>query len=161
MKKHHGFTLIEVLVYIALFLIMMGGGILTAYNLIESSIRSQAENLVYNEGNFLLSKINWVTTGSTAVTAPAPGVPGSLLGVTKIGGSTVSLMLSGNNMIITYGSSAPIILNNSTIAISNLSFSNQTSSASQSIGSSFTVTTLTGDGKVFSKDFSTVKYIRK
>jgi len=161
MHTRNGFTLIEVVIYLGIFTILVGGGILAAYNLIESNVRSQTETEVYDEGNFLLSKINWAITGTTAITAPVPGTPGGVLQVTKTDGTSVTLELAGTDMVVAYGNASPITLNNSSVKVSNLSFNNQVSSTSQSILTGLTVTATTDDGKSFSQDFTTSKYIRK
>ncbi len=54
-----GVTLIETLIYIALFALLIGGGVSSAYSLIESSDRIGVHAMVEEEGNFLLAKINW------------------------------------------------------------------------------------------------------
>ncbi len=159
--KNKGFTLLEVIIYVGLFAILMGGGVLAAYNLIASNNHNQSMFLVYDEGNFLMSKINWVISGTSAIQSPVPGTPSSNLLVTKIDGSTVGISLSGNNLVITYGNTAPIILNNNNVKISNVLFDNQISSTSQLVKSSLTITTTTNDGKIFSQNFNSTKYIRK
>ncbi len=161
MKKNSGFTLLEVIIYIPLFAILVGSGVFAAYNIIESSLKNQAMFVVYDEGNYLLSKINWAVQGSTEIITPVAGTPGSILKVTKTDGSNISIKLVGKDIVISYGNSDPIILNNSNITISNLSFDNQVSSISQLVKSSMTITVLTDDGKTFSQDFSSTKYLRR
>ena len=58
MKK--GFTLIETLIYIALFALLIGGGVGSAYSLIASSDRITTGAMLEQEGNFLLAKIGWM-----------------------------------------------------------------------------------------------------
>jgi len=54
-----GVTLLETLIYIALFALLIGGGVSSAYSLIESSDRIGVHAMVEEEGNFLLAKIQW------------------------------------------------------------------------------------------------------
>lgn len=61
MKK--GFTLIEVIIYIALFSLLMGSAFITAYQLIDGSGKIGLKNTVQNEGNFVMRKFNWALTG--------------------------------------------------------------------------------------------------
>ena len=103
----------------------------------------------------------WRVSGSSAISAPAPGTPGSVLTLTKSDSSTVTLKLVGTDMVIVRGSAAPVTLNNDTVQISDLSFDTQISSISQSVATSFTVSARTDDGKIFSQSFSGVKYLRK
>ena len=53
-----GFTLIETIVYLALFSILMGGAIVAAFNIFESAGRQQTHTMLQEEGNFLIAKIN-------------------------------------------------------------------------------------------------------
>ncbi len=55
-----GITLIETLIYIALFALLIGGGVSSAYTLIESSDKIGVRAMMEEEGNFLLAKIAWV-----------------------------------------------------------------------------------------------------
>lgn len=161
MKTNQGFSLIEVVVYVGLLVILMVGGILAAYNIIEANVRNQAQFVMYNEGNFLLSKINWEIGGSSAITVPSPGTPGAVLTLQKIDGSTVTLRVDNGNLVIVRGTSTPAILNNTTVVVSGLSFENQISSVSQLISTTLTLTATTDDGKIITRDFETVKYLRK
>ena len=61
MKK--GFTLIEVIIYIALFSILMGTAFITAYQLIDGSGKLSIKNTIQEEGNFVMRKIDWALTG--------------------------------------------------------------------------------------------------
>ena len=161
MNYNKGFTLIEVIVYIGLFVILVGGGLLAAYNIIESNVVNQSRLVVYDEGNFLTSKINWEVGGSSQIQNPQPGTPGSTLQLTKLDGSSVMLALVGSDLMITRGAASAVPLNNQNVQISNVSFDNQISSTSQLVKTSFTITALADNGKVFSQDFSTAKYLRK
>ena len=68
MKK--GFTLIEVIVYIALFTILMVGGFVTAYQLIAGSTVLNTKEIVEEEGNFVTRKIDWAMTGMDSANPP-------------------------------------------------------------------------------------------
>lgn len=166
MKKQNGFTLIEIVVYLGLFMILMGGGISAAYNLIESNSNNQAKFILYDEGNFLLNKINWVVSGSSAITIPPLGDTGEVLQVTKLDNSVIRLALSGTDLTIEYGNSQlqfqpPITLNNNTVKISNLKFNYQEQSPSKLAATSFDVTALTDTGRTISQTFVTSEYLRQ
>lgn len=68
-----GVTLIETLIYIALFALLIGGGVSSAYVLIESSDRIGVHAMLEEEGNFLLAKINWALDAGMAVEVNAEG----------------------------------------------------------------------------------------
>ena len=165
MKNQKGFTLIEVLVYLALFAILMGGMVIMAYNIFESSDRDQTKVLMQGEGDFLVSKINWALTGVKAMVTPLD-TSGSILTVNKWIDSgvatTVDIRISGTDMVISRGGGVPIVLNNSNVQIENLLFTHNYNGANQEdVQASFTVISKTMNGVSVSQDFSTTKYMRK
>lgn len=64
MKK--GFTLIETLIYIALFTILLGAGFSTAFNLIQSGESLGYKTVTNSELDFVLRKFDWATTGASS-----------------------------------------------------------------------------------------------
>ena len=54
-----GFTLIEVIIYLALFSILMAGSLSAAFALCESGGHERTRALVLEEGNFIISKTEW------------------------------------------------------------------------------------------------------
>lgn len=65
MKK--GFTLIETLIYIALFTLILGSAFVISYQLIAGSSNINSKNIAQAEIDFVLKKINWSLTGMTKV----------------------------------------------------------------------------------------------
>ncbi|MBP6060748.1 MAG: prepilin-type N-terminal cleavage/methylation domain-containing protein [Candidatus Pacebacteria bacterium] len=61
--KKSGFTLIEVIIYIALFSVLLGAGFVTAYQLGYNSNQMNTKSTTLSEGDFVLRKLNWVFTG--------------------------------------------------------------------------------------------------
>jgi len=64
MKKTHGFTLIEVLVYLALMGLLFSGLFVPAFMIMENIGRNDAQIMVHNEGMFLLAKIEKEARGA-------------------------------------------------------------------------------------------------
>ena len=56
-----GFTLIETIIYIALFSLIMSGTMLTTYQLISEAGHISSQNIVVQEGDFVVRKIHWAT----------------------------------------------------------------------------------------------------
>ena len=75
-KKNNqsGFTLIEIVIYIALFSIIISGCFVTAFNLIEGYDKLNTKAVLEEEGNFILRKIDWALTGTD------PSLPPSITG---------------------------------------------------------------------------------
>jgi prepilin-type N-terminal cleavage/methylation domain-containing protein len=61
-KNKRGFTLIEVIIYIALFSVLLGTAFVTAYELIQGSDSLSTKNTTASEGSFVIRKLNWVLT---------------------------------------------------------------------------------------------------
>src|SRR6185503_14666830 len=92
-----GFTLIETIVYLALFSILMTGIISSVYLLFENGDRNQTKAMLQEEKEYLLGKINWSLSGVQTVT-PSSSFSANTLNVVKYDGSPVTLALSGTNM---------------------------------------------------------------
>lgn len=161
-KNNTGFTLIEALVYLALFGILMSGAIIAAYNLFESGARNSAKIIIQSEGDFLLSKVNWALSGISSINAPLVNTTGSQLLVTAVDPliGSISIEQAGNNIVI-IKSGITETLNNSNVTIENLTFDYHNKSGVEWITTSFTLNTKTADGKSLSQHFQGTKYIRK
>ncbi len=59
-KRNQGFTLFETLIYIVLFIFLIGGGFMAAYQVIESSGRIAEKAAREAEADFIFRKIDWV-----------------------------------------------------------------------------------------------------
>ena len=179
MKTISGFTLIETIVYLALFSILMGGIVLTAYNLFEGAGRNQVQAMVNNEGTFLIGKIQWALSGTQSVDQPVSGTVGSqllvnkVIGVDSLGAPVImpvsitcstecSMAVPGNLLMATSGPS--VVLNNSNIRITHLGFMVSGSGSFNDpirVEASTTVTAVTPNGMLISRDFFATGYLRK
>ena len=70
MINKNGFTLIEVIIYIALFSLLMGTAFITAYQLIDGTSKLNTKTVVQEEGNFVMRKLNWDLTGLDSTVSP-------------------------------------------------------------------------------------------
>lgn len=78
-----GFTLFEVLIYIALFTVMIGGGVLAAFSIFKNGSRTQTGIQREADLNFALRKLDWVISESD-VTSPVNIVSGVTVSNTLI-----------------------------------------------------------------------------
>ncbi len=158
-KKHHGFTLIEVILYIALFSFLMGAAFVAAYQILDNSDELSVKNTTQKEGSFVLRKIDWVLTGVQTITTPTSGSTNNLR-LTKYGGSTVEICLNANKVKIREGSfgacsnSNYLALTTDNVSVSALTFELIDASGTGPKGIKATVTI---DGT----NFITTKYLRK
>jgi prepilin-type N-terminal cleavage/methylation domain-containing protein len=144
-----GFTLIEVLIYLALFTIVIGGGMVATYQIIQSADAGNNHIIMEEEANFLLRKINWALTGWTVPSDIT--VTSSSLTINKSGGQVFTY--DSTNGILNLNS---VPLNSSNTKVTALTFTN---SPSNSITAAFTLTTVQ-NGKNVTENFSTTKYLR-
>lgn len=67
--KNDGFTLLEVIIYCALFSVLMTSSIVTLYALISSSEKTTRDTTVIAEVTFINQKLDWLLYSATAVSA--------------------------------------------------------------------------------------------
>ncbi len=156
--KERGFTFIETLVYLTLFSIMIGGIVVTAYSLFESSDRNQTKAMMQEEENYLLGKINWALSGVASISVPAANTSDVTLKALKYDGTSNTITQSAGNL--TFNGA---ILNNSNVAISNLIFIHAYAGGANpdSLEAGFTISAKTPNGMTISQIASTTRYIRK
>ena len=156
--RKRGFTLIETLVYIALFTLMIGGLVVSVYFFFENSDRNQTKAMMQEEENFLIGKINWALSGAKTVSAPAAGSSGSTLTSANYDGTTRTIALSGATITLN-----GTTLNNSNVTISKLVFIHVSAGGTnpESVEAGFTITAKTPTGSTVVESASTTRYIRK
>lgn len=179
MKIHQGFTLIEVIIYLGLFGLVMGGMVMSAYNMFELAGRTQTKTSLTAEGNFLLAKINWALIGLdpiNGIVRPVLGGNASTLEIRKtdtaITNPVCITLTSGKMQIKKDGSNCSLTsgyfdLNNSSFTVTPTSTATTifmhggSGSGPEYVIAEFTLTTKTPNGASVSQDFSTTKYLRK
>ena len=96
-KSRAGFTLIETLVYIALFGLIMGGVLMTVFQLLESSVALSGKTYVEGEANFVLRKISWALSSASSTVPSLPADPVSTLTVIRYDNIQVDICLDNSN----------------------------------------------------------------
>jgi competence protein ComGC len=69
--KHKGFTLLEVIIYIFLFLIMMGSLVIVCFQMIQNSENINYKDSSREEINFVLKKIDWALIDAYRINHPS------------------------------------------------------------------------------------------
>lgn len=123
---NRGFTLIETLIYIALFALIMGSGVAASFYVIDSSEKEKAGINAIAEAQFLLRKIDWALTGADAINFPLSGTSGPSLSVNKNGffSNPIVIDLAGGRARIATGGGSPAELTGDRVIITNLLFQN-------------------------------------
>ncbi len=149
-----GFTLIETLVYLALFALIIGGLAASAYMLFETSDRNQTKAMLQEEENFIMAKI--LRAFDNAASASVSG-GGSTLTVTRHDFTSGVIDLSGTNVRLDGE-----VLNNSNVMVDDLSFVHSGGGAApESVEISLTVSARTPAGVSITQSAYTTRYIRK
>lgn len=144
------FTLIETIIYIALFGVFMSGVLLSVYGMMQSGDQFTNRNSATNEGTFVTAKLDWVLRSLGSVTTPSSGY-GTSLSVTRSDGTQVDVRLTSGviEMRINGGSYVPLTTNN--VTVTSLGF-NTLSGTQTGIEASTTINGIS---------FMTRRYIRK
>lgn len=112
-----GFTLIEVIIYIALLAFVLGAGLATAFYLINASASGKSETNTIAEGEFLMREIDWALTGAKSIDLAEPGV----LKVLK-NEEEIKFDLELERARITVDSATPINLTSSNVKVTSFEF---------------------------------------
>jgi prepilin-type N-terminal cleavage/methylation domain-containing protein len=162
MMRHHtkGFTLIETLVYLALFAIIMGGIVSAAYSLFESGGRNQSKAMMQEEKNFLVAKINSALEGAKTISVPAANTSSSTLTVLRYDGSTASIGQTATSGAMWFTSSNNLI-SNSNVKISKVTFIHRVPGGTnpEYIEAGLTITATIPQGMTISQTASTTRYL--
>lgn len=154
--NNHGFTLIETLIYIALFALIMGSGVAASFYIIDSAEKEKTSINAIADAQFFLRKMDWALTGVDAVNFPPSGASGFSLSVNKHGFSSNPVIidaLSGHARVAV-GLGSPIELTGDRVTIANLLFQNipATSPKPAAIKATFTAN---------GADYELTRYLRK
>lgn len=170
--KNAGFTLIETIIYLGLFGLIIGGGMVATYQIIQGSQQTNNQVIVNEEATFLLQKINWALAGAANITTPTSSTAATNLSLTKIIAGTPTILTFEinaddascpvNSLCLKRPAMSVEPLNSSSISVTNMSFLRQPAANGKpdAITASFTLTALQA-GEIESQNFSTTKYLRQ
>lgn len=166
MKNGHacrqaGFTLIETLVYLALYSIISLAMLAAVYSVLESGARNETTAMVEEEGDFLIAKIDAVISGAISIQLPVSS--GTTLALTESSGSNIVIKNDVRGIRLQEGDTAFETLNNSNVSVADLTFVRVQAVNDrltlENISAFFTLYATTSDGQVLSRDFSTSIYL--
>ncbi len=103
-----GLTLIETIIYIALFSLMLTGVLLSVFAIIDGARRTTSHSATQEEGSFVMQKISWALDGETAPIVSGSGCNQTL----TTSKASVRLHASEIEMQETLGSYLPITSSN-------------------------------------------------
>lgn len=147
-----GFTLIETIIYVGLFALLIGGGLLVTYQILQGSAQVNDKATVQGEQSFVLRKIDWALSGASSVSVPSQ----TTLTVTRYDSNTVDFRLSAG--VIEMRESAVgatyIPITTSNVTVNGLTFTYIAPIGTGPAG-------VTASTTINGLDASTTKYIRK
>lgn len=161
-----GFTLVELLLYVALTTIMVGTISAFLFMTLQVRVKSQVISEVEQQGQQAVQRIAQVIRNATDITTPVQGASGSsvTLTVTPSGSSPTVFDLVAGTLRITEGTGSPTALTNDRVTASALTFSNLSRSASShDLRIQFTLTAVNSSGRNeydFTKTFITTAHVR-
>lgn len=157
-QLYRGFTLIETLIYLALFAIIIGSVLVTTYGIVQSTNITQNHIVVEEEGNFLLRKIEWALNG--ADTASVPDQTSLVLTRPDLPSSQNPLIFDLNNgyLSLQRGVNPAVNLNSTNAVMSKVIFALTPTQGSKPSGVSVSFT-LTSQSA--SDDFKLIRFLRK
>lgn len=126
-KTKNGFTLVELLIYIAIVGIVVGGISTFFVLLVSSRSKNQTVSEVEQQGTQVTELITQTLRNATTINLPAIGTSGSTLSiaVADLSKSPTVFDISGANIRITEGAGQPVVITNTTrLTASNLVFEN-------------------------------------
>lgn len=151
-KKEKGFTLIELILYVALSALFMSAAVAFAWDIIYGRVRSYTEQEVNQNMRLAAKRIAYEIRNASAITAAGSSLT---LAMSDSSRNPTVIDLSGGRVRIGYGSSgscpttAPCFLTDDLVTASGLSFTNFSSGLeSQHIRFTFTISR-TGGPKAY------------
>lgn len=134
-KKDSGYTMIELLLYVAIIGVVLAA--LTSFFAMstESRVKSQTVNEVNSQGVFAIDNMTQAIRGATSVTSPTIGTTGtSLTLVTPTPALNPTIYsVVGGVLQVKEGSAAAIVLTNSDVQVTSMSVIDVTRSGTTSI----------------------------
>lgn len=130
-----GFTLIEIILYIAIVTIMLSALVPFAWDIIGGASKSNTEQEVFSQGRFISERIKYEIRNSAGINSVS-ATSISLVNSVPASDPTV-IDLSNGNIRIRQGVGTAVNLNSPDITASALTFTNNTSADNKSKNISF------------------------
>src|SRR3989344_5145313 len=122
--KKNGFTLIELILYIAIITIVMGALIPFAWDVIEGGVKSSAEQEVSSQARYVSERIKYEIRNANAINS----ISATSIDLNTDTNATTVIDYAGGKIRIKYGAGGtPVNLNSNDTNVTNLTFSDYSS----------------------------------
>jgi hypothetical protein len=150
--RTRGFSLLETLMYIALFGVIMQGAFAGIVAISESAERNQAKAYIEEEGDFLVAKISYeISQASSTEISPEKSTQ---INLARDNGEDISIESNDGGLFITRGDSTPVEFSSNRVSVSDFVFKKVANGTTQSIVFSFTLQAPSEGGRLVSEDFT-------
>lgn len=160
-NNQKGFTLVELLLYLALSAIILTASSLFIQLVLEARIKNRAIREVDQQGQLALEVISRAIANAETVTTPATGASASSLTLTSLTPSISPTVINdvAGVLHIQEGASTAVPLTNSRVTVSGLTFTNLSRASTPGIVRvTFTISTTNPSGRgesSFTRSFTT------
>lgn len=134
-KLHHGFTLLELLLYISIVGGLLSTVVIFFTTTVEARVKAQTVSEVNQQGTAALEYITGIIRDADSITTPAVAGSGTTLTIAVPTGSLSPTVidLSGTTLQIKEGTGTAVALTDSKVQVSNLLFKNLTRSGTPGV----------------------------
>lgn len=107
-KYKEGFTLIETIIYVALFGMLFSGILVSSYSFITAAEHISAQVLVENETAFVVWKINTLLVSADTIINPVPNTSDTILSFTTYSKDTYKISMNEKVIMIKKNNTAEV-----------------------------------------------------
>ena len=133
-----GFTLIELILYVALVTIILSALVPFAWNMVQTGVKSAVQQEVNANSRYISERIKYEIRNATGINSVAATTIS--LSTSNAGTNPTIIDLTGGNIRIKQGGGATVNLNSTNTVINSLTFTNYTSSDNKTKHIQFTMT---------------------
>ena len=161
-KRNGGFTLIETLLYLGLLGIFMGGVLVAAFAIIETSGRNQTQITMQEEVGFMLGKLHWLLADAQniTVTGQPPEVEGN-----RYGGTSNPFVISAQagHLRLQEGAGLALDLNSDDVRVVSADFQDipKVGTRPEGVTATVMVQSKTSSGAVIEQKYQVTEYLQK
>ncbi len=119
---HDGMTLIETMIYLALFSIIMLCGIVAMWNIIDATQRNRDAFMIQEEGTFITDKIAWALRGATVVHATGDTLTITRPDLVDVSQSPLTIISRDGELLLARGTNDPVSLNAHGFTVTDVTF---------------------------------------
>lgn len=125
-ENQKGFSIVEMIVYIAIFALFVGALVTFTLNINSSRLHSQIMLEMKDQGADLIRTLTTSIKNATAINTPGTGISSGVLSINTSSPSTTPTVFSedGEALFVTESTGSAVALTNNKVKITNLTFTN-------------------------------------